>query len=329
MVRSLVTGATGFIGRPLVRQLLERGDAVRVLARPSSDLSCLEGLPVEVVHGDVTAPESLGPALRDVQRVFHAAGMVSFVRRDLPRMTTVNVDGTRNVLSAALRAGVERVVYTSSVSAVAYARQPLPVTESAIWRDFGITYARSKREAEDVAFGLSRQGLPLVVVNPTTAMGPNDPNLTSTAPVARFLSGDLRVRVRGGLNVIDVEDFAAGHVLADERGRLGERYILGGTNLSWRQLFEVLSELSGRPMPREVPVPLALAMAWLMENVVAPRFGRPPKFHLEEVRAASLYRLADSTKAIRELGLPQHPVRDTLARTVEWLQRENPLARGH
>ena len=323
-MRTLVTGATGFIGRPLVRMLVERGDEVRVLARASSNLSALDGLPIEVVRGDVTQPESLPAALDGVQKVFHAAGLVSMARKDRPRLHEVNVDGTRNLLNAALKAGVERVVYTSSISAVAYSKRPEPVTEDSVWVDYGISYAQSKRAAEEEAFAICRRGLPLVVVNPTMAMGANDPNLTSTAVVARYLRGDLKVRVPGALNVLHVDDFAAGHILADERGRVGERYILGDANVSWGQFFGLLDELSGMGMPRRIPAQVALAVAALMEFVVAPRTGKTPKFLFEEARAASLYRIADSSKAVRELGLPQRPLRETLKETVEWLR-----AAGH
>ena len=325
-MRTLVTGATGFIGQVLVRRLAARGDQVRVLARPSSNLAALDGLPFEVVRGDVTQPDTLPAAFDGVDRLFHAAGMVSFVRHERPLLYRINVEGTRNVLSAALQAGVGRVVYTSSVSAIAYSRRPIPVTEDSAWVDYGISYARSKRQAEAEAFNLYRRGLPLVVVNPTTAMGPNDLNLTSTAPIARYLRGDLRIRVRGALNVIDVEDLAEAHILADERGRLGERYILGGTNVTWTEFFTILDELSGRGVPRRVPVAAALAMAALMEFVIAPLTRKPPRFHIEEVRAASLYRTADCSKAIRELGMPRRPLRETLARTVAWMERSGVAA---
>jgi dihydroflavonol-4-reductase len=255
-----------------------------------------------------------------VERLFHAAGLVSLVQRDRPRLHAVNVEGTRNSLQAALDAGVPRVIYTSSISAVAYSRQPELANESSIWRDFGIGYPRSKRQAEAVAFEFHRRGLPLVVLNPTTAMGPNDRSLTATGPVARYLTGELKVRVDGGLNVIDVEDFAAGHVLADERGKVGERYVLGGSNVTWLQFFTLLDELTGRGVPRRIPSAVAYAMAALMELAVAPLSGKRPKFYLDEVRSAVLYRFADASKAICDLGLPQRPLRETLERTVKWLR---------
>ncbi|MFN0071955.1 MAG: SDR family oxidoreductase [Chloroflexota bacterium] len=320
---TLVTGASGFIGQHVVRKLAMRGDRVRLLARPGSKLGALSDLNLEIVQGDVIQPDTLPAAFDGVDRLFHMAGLVTFVQSEIPRLQTVNVEGTRNILGAALRAGVQRVVYTSSVSAVGYSKRPQVVTESSPWVDFGISYARSKREAEEVALQYFRQGLPVVIVNPTTAMGANDPNLTSTAPVARFLRGDLKVTVRGALNVIDIDDLADGHLRADERGRIGERYILGGNNVSWTQFFGILSDLSGRPAPRRVPSALALGMAKLME-ATSNLTGRPPKFHVEEVRAASLYRIADSTKADRELGLQHRSLRETLSRTVDWLKTTDP-----
>src|SRR5439155_26721541 len=140
------------------------------------------------------------------------------------------------------------------ISAVGYGRRPVLMEEQSRWVDYGIGYARSKRRAEEEAFALHRRGLPLVVVNPTMAMGPDDPSLTATAPIAKYLRGQIRAYVRGGLNVIDVDDFAAGHLLADERGRLGGRYILGGTNLTWTEFFGPLHELTGRGRPRPVPL---------------------------------------------------------------------------
>jgi dihydroflavonol-4-reductase len=320
-MRTLVTGATGFIGRPLVRRLVERGDEVRVLARPTSNLAALDGLQVEVVRGDVTQPETLPAALAGVQKVFHAAGYISFARKDWPSQHRLNVEGTRNVLAAAERAGVERVIFTSSISALRYSRRPEPATEETPYRDFGIGYARSKRRAEDVALDFHRRGLPVVVLNPTTAMGPDEPVVNSTLPVAKYLRGDLKVRVEGGFNLIHAEDFAAGHVLADERGRPGERYILGGTNLTWAEFFGILDELTGLGMPKQIPGPVAVALAALEELVIAPAGRKPPKFLLDEVKTGTLYRFADASKATRELGLPRHEPREILRQTVDWLRR--------
>lgn len=318
-MRTLVTGATGFVGPRLVRRLVERGDQVRVLVRASSNLAALEGLPIEVARGDVTAPETLRAALDGIETVYHAAGLVSSAHRDRQRLFEVNVGGTRNVLSAALAAGASRVIYTSSCAAVGYSRRSEPVNERSSWVDFGVTYARAKRAAEAAAFELQARGLPLVVVNPTTAMGPDDPTMVTTRVVAKFMRGHLPAQVAGGMNIIDVDDFVAGHLLADERGRIGERYILAGTNVTWAEFFRLLSELTGRPVPRRVPLPAALALAFAVERLAEAR-GRPPRLEFEEVRLAGLYRFADATKARTELGLTVRPLRDTLARTVDWLR---------
>jgi dihydroflavonol-4-reductase len=322
-VRVLVTGASGFLGRQLVGALRARGDRVRVLVRPTSNLGDLRGQ-VDVVHGDVLDPASLEAAVKDVELVFHTAGMVSTVAREHRRMFDVNVEGTRNVLRAAQAARVGRIVYTSSSYAVGHTRDGRALDEHATWIDPGVAYARSKRRAEEVALELERMGLPLVVVNPSFVLGPGGGEGSSGRIVRRFLDGQLRFYVEGGFSPVDVADVVEGHLLAAERGRVGERYVLSGQNVSFTDFFRLLSEVAGRPMPRRVPGWFALGATACLEHVVARVTGRPPLADVDEVRMGLLIRYFDNSKARTELGFRPRALRETLERTVEWMRQAHP-----
>lgn len=320
MPRTLVTGATGFLGSHVAALLVERGDEVRALVRPSSDLGGLDGLESETVTGDVCDRRAVRRALRGVDRVFHLAGTTNL---RLPRAATfaLNVEGTRIVLEEALRAGVERVVHTSSVVAVGPARKGSVATEAAVW-DAGryrIPYVDSKREAEAVALGLVERGLPVVIVNPAHVLGAGDRGRSSTVLVRRFLRRQIPAYVDGTLNVVGVEDVARGHLLADERGALGQRYILGNRNFTLDRLFNDLARLSGvEPPSVKLPVQVALAMA---------RAGQPlgggwmPS--ATEIRAASLHWAFSSAKAKRELGWRTSPHEDCLEETIAWYRERD------
>ena len=317
--RVLVTGATGLLGRALVRVLRSRGSKVRALVRPSSDIS---GLPAdtEIVYGDVTDPNSLERPFEGIDLLFHAAGLVSTSRDARRQLFAVNVEGTRNMLVAARAAAVRRIVYTSSSWAVGYARGGRPVTEHADWVDPGISYAQSKRRAEEIAMEFARQGLPVVIVCPSFLLGPEAPGARSVTIVRRFLDGQVRFYVEGGLCPVDVEDVARGHVLAAECGQPGERYLLSGENISFTEFFRVLAELTHRPRPHRVPALVALAAAAADEYLVAPVTGRPPRYEIDEVRIARLQRHFDATKARVELKFTARGARETLERTVEGLK---------
>jgi dihydroflavonol-4-reductase len=313
--RTLVTGATGFLGSHVTRLLAERGDKVLALVRGDSDVNSLGGLELETVRGDVCDRGAVRRSLRRVERVFHLAGTTD-LRLDRAATFALNVEGTRTVLEEALRAGVERVVYTSSVAAVGPARRGAVATEANVWNAAGyaIPYVDSKHEAEALAFGLAARGLPVVIVNPAHVLGAGGHGGSSTALVRRFLRRQIPAYVDGTLNIVGVQDVARGHLLADERGVPGERYILGNRNFTLDRLFTDLGRLSGVEPP-SVKLPLRFALA-------AARAGRPlPGGWMPtptEVRAASLRWAFSSAKAKRELGWQTSPHEDCLEETIAW-----------
>jgi dihydroflavonol-4-reductase len=318
---TLVTGATGLVGSHVTRLLVERGDDVRVLVRERSPLDELDGLDVELAHGDVLDRASVRRAMRGVQRVFHVAGVTS-LRASADHVFAVNVSGTRIVLGEALRAGAARVVHTSSVAAVGPAPRGSTADEDQVFRAgrYGLPYVNAKHEAELEAMRLAAHGLPVVVVNPAHVFGAGDRHRSSTELVRRFLRGQIPAYVDGALNVVDAEDVARGHLLADERGEVGERYILGNRNFTLDRLFADLARLSGvEPPALKLPLPAALALARAAE--LAP--GRPAVTTIE-VRASSLWWAFRSTKAKRALGWRPAHHEDTLRTTIDWYREREP-----
>lgn len=322
----MVTGGTGFIGANVVRVLVDRGYQVRALVRPNSDRRNLAGLPVELVGGDVRDLDSVRTAVAGCGLVFHAAALYSFWVRPRQLIYQINVDGTRNVLQAALEAGVERVVYTSSVAALGLredrrpADEETPVDPRTIVGD----YKRSKYLAEQVALAFARErGLPVVIVNPTFPVGPYDVKPTPTGQVVRdFLRRRMPAYVDTGMNVVAVEDVAVGHVLAAERGRVGERYILGGENLTMRELLQLLAEITGLPAPRvRLPYHPVLALSYLNAGICA-LTGGVPRMTPDTIRMSRHHMFFDPGKAVRELGFPQTPAREALRRAVNWFRAE-------
>jgi dihydroflavonol-4-reductase len=318
---TLVTGATGLVGSHVTRLLVARGDAVRVLVRERSPLDELAGLDVELAHGDVLDRRSVRRGMGGVQRVFHIAGMTS-LRASADRVFAVNVGGTRIVLEEALRAGVARVVHTSSVAAVGPAPRGSTADEDQLFRAgrYGLPYVNAKHEAELEAMRLAAHGLPVVVVNPAHVFGAGDRHGSSTELVRRFLRGQIPAYVDGALNVVDAEDVARGHLLADERGEVGERYILGNRNFTLDRLFADLARLSG-VAPPALKLPLAAALALARAAELAP--GRPAVTTIE-VRASSLWWAFRSTKAKRELGWRPAHHEDTLQTTIDWYREREP-----
>jgi dihydroflavonol-4-reductase len=331
MGRTLVTGGSGFIGSHVVRQLAERGDDLRLTLRPRSRLDNLEGLEYEGVQADVLDRAAVRKAMRGVDRVFHTAGLISMRAADADRLFQVNVEGTRIVLEEALRAGVERVVYTSTAAAIGPAPAPGTTADERQLFTAGhldIPYVNSKHEAEVQALRLAARGLPVVVVNPGHAFGRGDLYARSTAIVRRFLLGRVPVYANGGLNVVDVGDIARGVVLADERGVVGERYILGNRNYTLDRLWADLARLSGvEPPALRVEPTVALRLAQAFETASPP--GRAP-ITVQEVRLATCWWTYRNTKAKRELGFTPSPHEDTIEATVEWyLERDaDRLARS-
>jgi dihydroflavonol-4-reductase len=326
---TVVTGGTGFVGGAVTRHLVAAGHRVRALARPNSDRRLLANLPVEIVEGDLTDPASLQGVLRGGGWLVHMAGFYRLWARDRRLFYAVNVDGTRRMLQAAGEAGVRRVVYTSSVGALGIPSDGRAGTEETpvSLADMVGDYKRSKFLAEEVARDFARQGLPVVIVNPSTPVGPGDIKPTPTGQmILDFLRGRMWAYLPTGLNLVHVEDVAAGHLLAAERGRVGERYILGGRNLTLREIFELLGGITGIQSPRlKLSAGLILPLAWISEWVADHLTGRPPWVAVDAVRMAQKTMFFDSSKAVRELGLPHSPVEDALARAVRWF-RENGYA---
>ncbi|GAB4311932.1 MAG: NAD-dependent epimerase/dehydratase family protein [Candidatus Bipolaricaulota bacterium] len=329
-MRALVTGATGFIGANVVRALLERGYDVRAFVRPGADRANLDGLAVEWAEGDVRDARSVRAATAGCSLVFHIAALYAFWARPRRLIYEVNVDGTGNVLRAAEEERVERVVVTSSVAALGLrgdgrpADEAVPATSATLIGD----YKRSKFLAQELALAFAHRGLPVVIVNPSFPVGPYDRKPTPTGQViVDFLNGRMPAYVDGGVNVVAVEDVALGHVLAAERGQLGERYILGGENLTMREFFRLLSVVSGRPAPRlRLPAALLTPLAYLNAAWSAAT-GTVPRLTPDTARMARHRMFYDPGKAVRELGLPQTPAREALRRAVEWF-RGNGYVRG-
>jgi dihydroflavonol-4-reductase len=314
--KTLVTGGTGFLGSHLVKALTERGDGLRLLVRESSRLDAVSGIEFETALGDVMDQESLEGAMQGVRHVFHVAGIPSMRPSDRERVFDVNVSGTRHVLEAAERAGVERVVHTSSIAAIGPAErgQTADETQRFTGGRLGITYINSKHEAELEALRYAERGVPVVIANPTFVLGPDDPVGTSNRLVRRFLQRQIPTYVEGALNIVDVRDVAAGHLLVDEKGKVGERYILGGRNFTLDRLFADLARISGvRPPPLRVPGQIALTGV-----EIASRVGIPIPTTGDEVRSGLEWWTYTSAKAERELGYSARPHEETLEDTVRW-----------
>ena len=316
MAKTLVTGGSGFIGSHVVRALAKHGDELRLLARRGSDLDHLSDLEFERTTGDITDRRAVRRAIKDVEQVFHVAGSTSMRAGAWERIFEVNVTGTRNVLEEARRAGVERVVHTSSAGAVGPARPGGTADESQPFRagHLGIAYINSKHEAEVEAMRAAARGLAVVVVNPTFVLGPDDPSGTSNALVKRVMLRQIPFYVDGGLNIVDVRDVAAGHLLAAREGKVGERYILGGRNFTLGRLFADIGRISGVPPP-PVKVPPHLTTAAV---ALARRAGFPVPVSEDEVRTAQHWWTYRSTKAKKELGFKPRPHEETLEAAIEW-----------
>jgi dihydroflavonol-4-reductase len=301
--------------------LVARGDEVRALVRARSRLDLLEALDVSTVRADVCDRRAIRRALRDVDRVFHIAGTTN-LRLSRERAFALHAEGTRIVLEEALRAGVERVVYTSSVAAIGPAIKRSTADERNIWdaARYAIPYVDSKHEAEVTALALFERGLPVVIVNPAHVLGAGDPGRSSTVLVRRFLRREIPAYVDGTLNVVGVEDVARGHLLADELGRPGQRYILGNRNFTLDRLFTDLGRLSGvEPPALKLPLHAALLMAGTARLAPVGVPMPPPS----EIRAASLNWAFSSAKAKRELGWRTSPHEDCLEETIAWYRERD------
>ena len=320
---SLVTGATGFVGSAVARALLARGHRVRVLARPNSDRRNLGGLAVEIAEGAMEDPRSLARAVAGCRYVYHVAADYRIWVPDPAPMFRANVDGTRDLLTAALEAGAERVVYTSSVATLGLVPGGSATEETPSSVDDMIgPYKRSKFAAEQVARGLARErGLPVVIVNPSTPVGPGDIKPTPTGRlIVEAARGQMPAFVDTGLNIVHVDDVAEGHLAAAENGRIGERYILGGENMALAEILaEVAQAVGRRPpwlrVPHSVLFPVAIGA-----ELAARATGRDPFVTLDGVRMSRKKMYFSSEKASRELGYRSRPAREAIADAVCWFR---------
>ena len=316
MTKTLITGGSGFVGSHLARALAERGDELRLLLRDASRAEHLGELEFETALGDIKDRASVRKAMAGVDKVFHVAGTTSHRSQDRDRVFEVNAGGTRIVSEEALRAGVERMIHTSSIAAVGPAKPGETADENQLFTagHLGIAYMNSKHEAETEVLRAAAKGLGVVIVNPSFVLGPDDPTGTSNELVRRFLTRQIPVFIDGGLNVVDVRDVAKGHLLADERGVEGERYILGGQNFTLQRLFADLGEIAGVPPPTmKLPGQLAANAVAALERV-----GIPFPTATDEVKAGNLWWTYRNDKAKRELGFKPRPHERTLADTVDW-----------
>ncbi|HVA81085.1 MAG TPA: hopanoid-associated sugar epimerase [Candidatus Binataceae bacterium] len=325
---AMVTGANGFVGCHVVRALLARGARVRAMVREGADIAALAGLEVELARGDARDRAAIERAVSGCDQVYHVAADYRLWVPDPAAMYASNVDGTRNVIDAARAAGVRRIVYTSTVGALGIPHggvgtEDTPVTLG----DMPGHYKRSKFLAQQVALDAARAGAPVVIVNPSTPVGAFDLKPTPTGRIIRdFLDRRMPAYMDTGLNLVDVEDCARGHLLAAERGRIGEKYILGGENLTLKEMLEHLARLSGMHAPRvRIPYAVAFGFALGAEAIARAVTHRAPRASLTEVRMARKRMFFDSSKALLELGYTPGPVNAALVRAIEFFRKSSAV----
>jgi dihydroflavonol-4-reductase len=335
-MKCFVTGGSGFIGANLIHELVARGHSVRALLRPGSDTRGLEGVDYERIDGDVGDRSALAKGLRGCDWCFHVAASYHLWLANYAPMYAANVDGTRNVLEVAAEQSCSRIVYTSTVGCIGLPKEingvVAPTDESTPVSEAQMSnhYKLSKWKAEVVARDLAGKGLPVVIVNPSAPVGPRDVKPTPTGKViVDFLNREMPAYLDTGLNWVHVRDVAVGHILAAEKGRVGERYILGNIDGNWtmKDAFAVLAEITGLPAPKfRVPYAVALAAAHVDETIS--RFtGKPPKAPVGGVRMARYKMFFNPAKAVRELGIPQTPPKQALADAVQWFRTHGYVKR--
>ena len=323
-MKALVTGVTGFVGSAVARALIRAGTEVRGLVRPGADRQALDGLAIETVPGDLNDAASLRSALHGCRQVYHVAAHYALWARDPSVFYKVNVEGARELVAAGRESGVDSMVYTSTIGAIGLPAGGGPGTEETPVSPAQMTgeYKRSKYLAEQEVLKAADAGLPVVIVNPAAPVGVRDVKPTPTGQIiVDFMKGRMVAYVETGMNLIDVDDVAVGHVQAMERGRIGERYILGCRNLMLKEVFEILGGLTGvkapkLKLPRGLVLPLAHVNKWLADYVT----HRPPRIPLDGVRMAKYVMHYDCSRAVRELGLPQTPPEVALEKAVRWFR---------
>lgn len=327
---TLVTGASGFLGSHVARQLVARGEDVRVLMRPSSTNRAIADLSLEYVTGDLRDPASVVRAMQGVKRVFHVAADYRLWARRSREIYDSNVGGTKNILEAAKSSGVEQLIYTSTVATIAVDRpqHPNEFTDAKLDEMVG-HYKRSKWMAEQEILKAAKAGAPVMVVMPTTPIGPWDWKPTPTGKIILdFLNGKLPGYVETGLNFVGVEECAAGHLLAAEKGKIGERYLLGGENLTLKAMLDTLSAITGLPAPKlKIPHGFALGVAYA-NTVFSRLIGREPGIPVEGVKIARHMMFVDCSRAQRELGFKAGPVSAALERAVRWYEANDYIVPG-
>ena len=330
-MKTLVTGATGFIGSSLVRELLKDDVEVRVLVRETSDTRNIDGLDVEKAYGDIRDSESMKSALKGCDTFYQTAAFVyAFWMPGSKVFYDINVEGTKSALNAALEQGVEKVVYTSTILTIGLHGVDSPANEEAefnLWKT-GDHYTKSKYLGEVEALNICKKGLPLVIVNPAMVIGVRDIKPTPSGKmIVDVINKKMLGYIDGGMNLVDVEDVARGHILAAQKGRIGERYILGNENLPVAHYFRSIGEISGvEPPKRKIPYSVAIMLGYGYQ-FVANITKKPPVLTAPMVREGSKYAYFDSSKAVNELGFPQTPVKVAVEKAVNWF-RENGYVKG-
>ncbi len=320
-MKALVTGATGFIGSAIVRELLKDGVEVKALVRKGSDTRNIGGLDVEQAYGDIRDKDSVKAALKGCNTFYQAAAL--YAVRGVPeeQFYDINVEGTRAALTAALEQGMEKVVYTSSIAAVGCCTEKKPVDENTIFNlgKLGIPYVTTKYLGEQAAMEFARRGLPLVMVNPAVVVGVRDVKPTPSGQIVlNILNGKYPAYPDGGANFVDVEDVARGHVLAAQKGKIGQRYILGNANMTVGEFFRLVGEVAGVTVPaRKIPASVMVSLGYVSQFVSAVA-RKPATMDAKSARFACAYTYCDCSKAVTELGMPQTPIRTTVEKAVDW-----------
>ena len=328
-MKTLVTGSTGFLGSSVLRELINDGREVKALIRKGTSKKNITGLDVEIAYGDLRDIESIRSALNGCDILYHVAAYYSLWDRNKQLSHEINVKGTRNILRAAKEKDLKKIVYTSTVGCIGLNEDTTPATENTFFNKNTLSndYKKSKYQAEQVALEFARGGLPVVIVNPSTPVGPRDIKPTPTGKIILdFMNRNMPAYIDTGLNLIDVKDCARGHILAELKGIPGDRYILGNQNMTLLEILITLEKITGLKAPRiKMPFWVALSAGWACEMVANHLTGKPPSIPLAGVKMAKYFMYFDSSKAVNKLGLAQNPVENALRKSVDWFKENNYL----